>query len=90
MELTQNQTQTYTQSPGFFKRLTLIDWLYGVALVVATLFALNRFGSYMDYYEKAILVLTAPTFIWLGWYWKPMRMLIAVLAVTTFSAIYLY
>ncbi|HJW57447.1 MAG TPA: c-type cytochrome biogenesis protein CcsB [Burkholderiaceae bacterium] len=88
MELTQNQI--YAQPPGFFKRLTPVDWLYGLALVVASLFALNRFGGYMDYYEKAILVLSAPTFAWLGWHWKPVRWLIAVLALLTLFAIELY
>lgn len=88
MELTQNQI--YTQPPGFFKRLTPVDWLYGLALVAASLFALNRFGGYMDYYEKAILVLAAPTFAWLGWHWKPVRWLIAVLALLTLFTIELY
>jgi cytochrome c-type biogenesis protein CcsB len=88
MELTQNQI--YTQPPGFFKRLTVVDWLYGAALLVAALFALNRFGHHMDIYEEAILVLSAPTFAWLGWYWKPVRGLIVLLAVLALSAIGLY
>ncbi len=88
MELTHQQT--YRQPPGFFKRLSLVDWLYAAALVAASLFALNRFGAYMDYYEKAILVLAAPTFAWLGWNWKPVRWLIALLALLALSAIALY
>jgi cytochrome c-type biogenesis protein CcsB len=88
MELTQNQT--YKQPPGFFKRLSAIDWLYGAVLVAASLFALNRFGSYMDYYEKIILVLAAPTFAWLGWHWKSVRWLIVLLALLALSAVALY
>lgn len=88
MELT--QSQTYSAPPGFFKRLSVIDWLYAAALVAGSLFALNRFGAYMDYYEKAILVLAAPVFAWLGWQWKPMRWLIALLAVLALSSIALY
>lgn len=92
MELTQTSGQkaVYTQPPGFFKRLTIIDWLYAVALVAGALFALNRYTDHMDYYEKIILVLTAPTFAWLGWYWKPIRPLMVVLAVLSLSAIALY
>jgi cytochrome c-type biogenesis protein CcsB len=90
MELTQNTTPAYTQPPGFFKRLSIIDWLYAMLLIAATLFALNRFSAYMDYYEQGILVLTAPTFIWLGWYWKPVRWLLALLGVLALSAIALY
>ena len=78
MELTQQAR--YSPPDGFFKRLTVIDWLYAVALVAAALFALNKFGAYMDYYEKSILVLAAPTFAWLGWHWKPVRGLMALMA----------
>jgi hypothetical protein len=58
----------------------VLDWLYAVALCMASLFALNRFGAYMDVYEKGILLLAAPTFAWLGWHWKPVRPLIVLLA----------
>lgn len=90
MELTQASSPTYTQPPGFFKRLTAVDWLYAVVLAAGALFALNRFSAYMDYYEQAILVLAAPTFIWLGWYWKPVRWVMALLAILALSAIGLY
>jgi cytochrome c-type biogenesis protein CcsB len=88
MELT--QTQTFVPPPGFFKRLSVLDWLYAIALMAGALFALNRYGAYMDVYEKAILVLTAPTFAWLGWNWKPVRWLMAVLAILSLFAISLY
>jgi cytochrome c-type biogenesis protein CcsB len=92
MELTQTKSAegSYTQAPGFFKRLTAIDWLYGALLLAASLFALNRYGAYMDVYEKAILVLAAPTFAWLGWHWKPVRWLIPVAAALALFAISLY
>ncbi|MGJ7915900.1 c-type cytochrome biogenesis protein CcsB [Massilia sp. LXY-6] len=80
----------YTQPPGFFKRLTAIDWLYGAGLLAAALFALQRYGSFMDVYEQAILVLAAPTFAFLGWHWKPVRWLIPLIAVLSLWAISLY
>ena len=82
--------QIYTQEPGFFKRLSLVDWLYGAGLLAASLFGLMRFGAFMDIYEKAILLAAAPTFAWLGWYWKPVRWLIPVAAVLSLFAIELY
>ena len=82
--------QIYTQEPGFFKRLSLIDWLYGAGLLAASLFGLARFGAYMDIYEKVILLAAAPTFAWLGWYWKPVRWLIPLAAVLSLFAIELY
>jgi cytochrome c-type biogenesis protein CcsB len=88
MELT--QSQTYSPPPGYFKRLTIIDWMYAAALFAGTLFAFNRYGQYMDVYEKSILILAAPTFAWLGWQWKQVRWLMALLAVLALSSIALY
>ncbi len=87
MELTQ---QTYTQAPGYFKRLTAIDWIYAVVLVAASLFALNRYGAYMDVYEKAILLAAGPVFATLGWHWKPMRWLLPLTALLALWAISIY
>lgn len=80
----------YTQPPGFFKRLTAIDWLFGAGLLAASLFALQRYGSFMDIYEQAILVLAAPTFALLGWHWKPVRWLMPLIAVLSLWGIALY
>jgi len=82
--------QIYTQEPGFFKRLGLVDWLYGAALLAGALYGLVHFGQFMDIYEKAILLASAPTFAWLGWTWKPVRWLIPVAAVLSLFAIELY
>lgn len=83
-------TQTYAPPAHFIKRLSVIDWLFAIALMAASLFALSQYGSHMDYYEKAVLVLAAPTFAWLGWHWKSVRWLMALLAVLSLSAIALY
>ncbi|MFA9217118.1 MAG: c-type cytochrome biogenesis protein CcsB [Sphingomonadaceae bacterium] len=88
MELTQQQT--YTQAPGYFKRLNALDWLYGLALLAASLFGLSRYGAYMDVYEKAILLAAAPTFATLGWHWKPMRWLLPLTALLSLWAISMY
>jgi len=88
MELT--NARPYTPTPGFFKRLTIPDWLFGAALMAAALYALSRFGAYMDGYEKVILMMTAPALAWLGWYWKPMRGLTVLLAVLALGAMALY
>jgi cytochrome c-type biogenesis protein CcsB len=90
MEKMMELTQTYSPPGSFFKRLSAIDWLFAIALVAASLFALNRYGSHMDYYEKGVLVLAGPTFAWLGWHWKSVRWLMALLAVLALSAIAMY
>jgi len=85
MELTHQQPYR-----GFFKRLSIIDWGFALALVVASSFALIKFSQYMDHYEQAILLLAAPTFALLGWHWKPLRWLITLLALLSWCAIAQY
>ncbi|MGN6389615.1 MAG: c-type cytochrome biogenesis protein CcsB, partial [Burkholderiaceae bacterium] len=88
MEIT--QAPVYAAPAGLLRRLSPLDWLYALALLAGALFALNRYGVHMDYYEKSILMLAVPTFSWLGWNWKPVRALMAVLAVLSLWAISLY
>jgi cytochrome c-type biogenesis protein CcsB len=90
MEISQSPITGYTREPGYFRRLSAIDWIYGIALLAAALFALNRFGSYMDVYEQGILLAAAPTFAALGWHWKPVRWLIPLVAVLALCAVALY
>jgi len=80
----------YTEAPGYFRRLTAIDWLFGIGLLAAALFALNRYAHFMDGYERAILLLAAPTFAALGWHWKPVRWLMPVVALLSLWAISMY
>lgn len=80
----------YTEAPGYFRRLTAIDWLFGIGLLAAALFALNRYAHFMDGYERAILLLTAPTFAALGWHWKPVRWLMPLVALLSLWAISMY
>jgi len=80
----------YTEAPGYFRRLTATDWLFGAGLLAAALFALNRYAHFMDGYERAILLLSAPTFAALGWHWKPVRWLMPVVALLSLWAISMY
>ena len=82
--------EKYIPPQGFFRRLTALDWLFGAGLLAASLFALQRFGHYMDVYEQAILVLAAPTFALLGWGWKPVRWLMPLVAALALWAVSLY
>ena len=66
MELTENQT--YTENPGIFKSASLFDWIFALVLAAGALFAFNRYGDFMDIYEKAILLSAVPVFVGLGWY----------------------
>ncbi|MES2161194.1 MAG: c-type cytochrome biogenesis protein CcsB [Pseudomonadota bacterium] len=89
MELTQS-TQTYSQAPGYFKRLTAFDWVFALALLAGSLYGLNTYGQYMDVYEKGILLAAAPAFAALGWHWKPARWLMPLVALLALGAIAMY
>jgi len=81
---------SYTEAPGYFRRLGAADWLFGAALLAAALFALNRYAAFMDIYERAILLLAVPTFAALGWHWKPVRWLMPLVALLSLWAVSLY
>ena len=82
--------QTLSLKPALPLRRGWLDWLYMVALVCGAGYALVRYGSYMDGYEKAVLVLSAPALGWLGWRWAPIRMLVVLAAGLSLFAIWLY
>ena len=87
MDLTQ---VNYTPTPGYFRRVGILDWLYAAALLAGALFALQRYEQHMDVYEEGILLLSVPTFAWLGWHWKSIRQLMAVIAVLALGGVWLY
>lgn len=87
MELTQ---ASYAAPLPLFKRIGLLDWLFTAVLAAGAWFALSRYGSFMDGYEKAILVCAVPAIGWLGWFFKPVRALLLVVAALTLTAISLY
>lgn len=82
-------SQTYSDAP-WLKRLDWGDWLYALALLAGAGFALDRYGAFMDVYERGILVAAVAVFSGLGWHWKPVRALMAGIAVLSLSGISLY
>ena len=88
MELTENQT--YTENPGTFKSASLFDWIFALVLAAGALFAFNRYGDFMDIYEKAILLAAVPVFAGLGWYWKSSRVLMLLIFGLSLWAISMY
>lgn len=87
-----DSTTTYAGDnyQNFFRRLGAFDWLYALCLCIGAGVALVKFSGHMDYYEQLVLVAAAPTFAWLGWYWKPVRVLWIVLALFAWCGITQY
>ncbi len=80
---TATQQPTILLNEGWFARRNWFDWLFAVIVMAGGLFAFTRYGSFMDGYEKGILLGAMPATIWLGWFWRPLRVL--MLAVAAFS-----
>ena len=83
-------TTTLTLNEGYFARRNWFDWLFAVVVIVGLGFALQRYAAYMDVYEKGILLATIPAMIWMGWFWRPIGLLILAVAACALMAIGLY
>ncbi|RYF14664.1 MAG: c-type cytochrome biogenesis protein CcsB [Comamonadaceae bacterium] len=73
-------TTTITLEEGFFSRRNPYDWIFALLVTVGGLYAFAKYGQYMDVYEKGILFGSIPSAIWLGWFWRPLRTLMVVVA----------
>ena len=80
----------YNQPVPLLKRLGMMDWLYALALLMGAGIAFSRYGAYMDGYEKGILIAAVPVLAWLGWSWKPLRLMSAIAFALALAAIYFY
>ena len=83
-------TTTIDLHEPFFSRRSWFDWLFAAVVVAGAVFAFSRYSAYMDGYEKGILLGTVPSAIWLGWFWRPLRVLMLVVAGFALLAIVAY
>jgi cytochrome c-type biogenesis protein CcsB len=80
MTQTASHTTTITLNESFMSRRNWFDWVFAVIVLAGGLFAFSRYGGFMDVYEKGILLGAMPAVIWLGWFWRPVRLLLLVVA----------
>jgi len=73
-------TTTITLDEGYFSRRNWFDWLFALLVVAGGVFAFARYQHAMDVYEKGILLAAMPAGIWLGWFWRPLRVLMIAVA----------
>lgn len=76
-------TTTLTLNEGYFARRGLFDWLFAALVVAGGAYALWHYHTAMDVYEQAILCLSVPSAVALGWFWRPLSTL--MLCVAAFS-----
>jgi cytochrome c-type biogenesis protein CcsB len=80
-------THTITLGDGFFSRRRPLDWLFAALVLLGGLYAFGRYQEHMDVYEKGILLGAMPAAIWLGWFWRPLQLLMVVVAALSLLAI---
>ena len=80
----------HSGTPSPLRRISLGDGLFALALVCAAGFALSQYGSFMDIYDKAILVAVIPSLAAIGWAWKPFRVFLVAAAALALGSISLY
>ena len=83
-------TTTLTLHEGYFSRRNWFDWLFAAIVAAGGLYAFAQYASYMDVYEKGILIGAVPAAIWIGWFWRPLRTLMLVVAGFSLLAIVAY
>jgi cytochrome c-type biogenesis protein CcsB len=71
-------------------RRPLTDWLFAALVVAVAGWAFWAHGAAMDVYEKAILAAAVPSLISLGWFWRPLRLLMLGSSLASWGAIALY
>ncbi|MEJ6021845.1 c-type cytochrome biogenesis protein CcsB [Ramlibacter sp. PS4R-6] len=73
-------TTTLTLTPGYLSTRTWFDWLFAAIVAAGGAYVFANYAQYMDVYEKGILVGAVPAAIWIGWFWRPLRALMLVVA----------
>ena len=71
------QDSTLNLNEGYFARRNALDWVFAALVLAGGLYAFARYNAFMDVYEKGILLAAMPAAIAMGWFWRPLRVLMA-------------
>ena len=74
----------------FWQARDWTDWLFSILLLLGAAGVYANYQSLMDGYEVFFLASSVVGFSLLGWFWSPIRSLIAGVAALSLSAIALY
>jgi cytochrome c-type biogenesis protein CcsB len=78
--LSAGRGSTLSLNEGYFAKRDPLDWVFALLVTSGFLYAFARYSAYMDIYEKGILLAAIPTAIALGWFWRPLRVLMLVVS----------
>jgi cytochrome c-type biogenesis protein CcsB len=71
---------TISLQQGYFAKRNALDWIFAAMVLVGGLYAFARYNAFMDVYEKGILLGAIPAAIAMGWFWRPLRVLMLLVA----------
>ncbi len=83
-------TATIRLHENFIARRSVADWLFAAIVAAGGLWSFARYAGFMDVYEKGILLAAIPGALWLGWFWRPLRILMLAVAAFALLAINAY
>jgi cytochrome c-type biogenesis protein CcsB len=83
-------TATINYNESYFSKRNVGDWLFALLILAGVAYAFMRHAGSMDAYEKSILVGLSPFVIWLGWFWRPLRLLAVIVGFFSLLAIASY
>ncbi|SFC00994.1 cytochrome c-type biogenesis protein CcsB [Polaromonas sp. OV174] len=78
--LTAGRDTTLSLNEGYFAKRNALDWVFAALVAGGFLYAFARYSAYMDVYEKGILLSAIPATIAMGWFWRPLRVLMMAVA----------
>ncbi len=78
--LTAGRNTTLSLHDGYFAKRNALDWVFAALVAVGGLYAFARYGAFMDVYEKGILLAAIPAATAMGWFWRPLRVLMMVVS----------
>ena len=73
-----SSNKTLNLNEGYFAKRNVLDWVFAALVIAGGLYAFARYSSFMDVYEKGILIAAMPAAIAMCWFWRPLRALMVV------------
>lgn len=81
---------TITLNAGYFEKRNGLDWVFAAIVLAGGLYAFMLYANAMDVYEKGILIAAMPCAIALGWFWRPLRVLMLSVAGLSLLGVWSY
>jgi len=75
---------------AYFAKRNAFDWVFALIVVSGGVFAFTQYFDAMDVYEKGILLGAIPAAVLLGWFWRPLGVLMLVVAGLSLAGIASY